>query len=313
MDVADLIEKGKIKRVFRARRKWNIPNLFYHITQRAAGKEPLFIEDDDYVAMLGFMKEACARHEIEIHAFCLMPNHIHLLLRPLQRNLSEFMRNMLSRYAARFNRKYERKGHLFGGPYRQAVCLEDAYVLAVSLYIHLNPVRAGLVSDPVKYRWATTRLYCEGSTRKSFVKTSAVLGLISSKDGKARKEQRKRYRDILRKASDLEIGEVMEQEGVIENFLTHLRGVIPSSLGSFFKINKFPAEIGINLISIEELDEKIKEIREDPMGKRPETLKARRFLIEQLIARGYKREEIAQRLGMSRKTIYNILRKAPSL
>ena len=94
MDVADLIEKGKIKRVFRARRKWNIPNLFYHITQRAAGKEPLFVEEDDYLAMLGFMKEACARHEIEIHAFCLMPNHIHLLLRPLQRNLSEFMRNM---------------------------------------------------------------------------------------------------------------------------------------------------------------------------------------------------------------------------
>ena len=184
-------------------------------------------------------------------------------------------------------------------------------MLAVSLYIHLNPVRAGLVSDPVKYRWATTRLYCEGSTRKSFVKTSAVLGLISSKDGKARKEQRKRYRDILRKASDLEIGEVMEQEGVIENFLTRLRGVIPSCLGNFFKINKIPAEMGINLISIEELEEKIREIREDPMGKRPETLKARRFLIEQLIARGYKREEIAQRLGMSRKTIYNILRKAP--
>ena len=312
MDVIELIEKGKIKRVFRARRKLNFPNIFYHITQRAAGKEPLFVEDDDYLAMISFMKEASIQYNMNIHAFCLMPNHIHLLLQPQERNLSDFMRSMLSRYAARFNRKYERKGHLFGGPYRQAVCLEDAYVLAVSVYIHLNPVRAGLVSDPIKYRWATTRLYCHGSKNPSFVDAAPVLQLISSKEGNPGKDERTRYKDILKRAADLEVGEVMEQEGVIENFVKRLREVIHPSAGGFFRTNKIPSTVGVDLLSFEQLEAKVEEIRQGLLDKKPESAKAKRFVIEQLIARGYKREEIARRLGMSRKTVYNLLRKAPS-
>ena len=71
-----------------------------------------------------------------------MPNHVHLLLSPTESNLYDAMRDVFARYAMMFNRKYERKGHLFGGPYRQAVCLDDSYLLAASLYIHLNPVKA---------------------------------------------------------------------------------------------------------------------------------------------------------------------------
>ena len=77
-----------------------------------------------------------------------MPNHVHFLLRQNEANLHEAMRDLFSRYARRHNKKYERKGHLFGGRYRQAVCLDESYFLAVSLYIHLNPVRAGLVVQP---------------------------------------------------------------------------------------------------------------------------------------------------------------------
>ena len=121
----DLIEKVNIRRFFRATRKLTVPGLVSHITQRAAGKEPLFIEDADY---------------------------LYMLLSPTQENLYDAMRDLFSRYAMRFNRKYERKGHLFGGPYRQAVCFDNGYLLAASLYIHLNPVRASIVADPLDYR-----------------------------------------------------------------------------------------------------------------------------------------------------------------
>ena len=179
MDPLELIRQGKIKRYFRATRKLNIPNMVSHITQRAAGKEPLFLENGDYLFMLALLKEIANNHTLRIYAFCLMQNHIHLLLSPEEDNLYDAMRDLFSRYAMKFNRKYERKGHLFGGPYRQAVCLDDSYLLAASLYIHLNPVKAGLVVDPQVYRWSSCRLYYEVNAPESYVDPNFILRLLS--------------------------------------------------------------------------------------------------------------------------------------
>ena len=141
MEPIDLIRQGKINRFFRATRKLNVPNLVFHITQRAAGKEALFLEDGDYLFMLGLMKEISQNRSLNMYAFCLMPNHLHLLFSPANANLYDTMRDLFSKYARNFNRKYERKGHLFGGPYRQAVCLDDSYLLASSLYLNVNVPR----------------------------------------------------------------------------------------------------------------------------------------------------------------------------
>jgi REP element-mobilizing transposase RayT len=123
----ELIRQGKLKRIFRAKQKLTVPDIVSHITQRAAGKDPLFLEETDYLFMLANMKDIIQKRSLDIYAFCLMPNHIHLLASPREDELHESMRDLFSRYAMMFNRKYERKGHLFAGPYRQAVCLEDAY------------------------------------------------------------------------------------------------------------------------------------------------------------------------------------------
>lgn len=122
MDLENLIRSGKIKRFFRATRKLNVPQLILHITQRAAGKEPLFLEDADYLYLVWLLKEISMSHHLKIYAFCLMPNHLHLLFSTEEANLYDAMRNLFARYATRFNRKYGRRGHLFGGPYRQAIC-----------------------------------------------------------------------------------------------------------------------------------------------------------------------------------------------
>ena len=151
-DFNDLVRRGKIKRIFRARKKVTEPNLVSHITQRAAGKEPLFLEDSDYLFMLARLKKVSKNRSLEIYAFCLMPNHVHILLSPREDELSLAMKELFGPYAMMFNRKYERKGHLFGGPYRQAVCMDDSYLLAASLYIHLNPVKAGIAENVLDYR-----------------------------------------------------------------------------------------------------------------------------------------------------------------
>jgi putative transposase len=304
MDAIDLITHGKIKRYFRATRKLNTPNLVSHITQRAAGKEPLFLEDDDYLFMLGLQKEIAQNYSLAIYAFCLMPNHIHLLFSPREDNLYDAMRDMFSRYAMRFNRKYERKGHLFGGPYRQAVCLDDGYLLSASLYIHLNPVKAGLARTPHHYRWSSCRLYYDDNAPKSFIDPDFILGLLS-RSGLERKE---RYRLLLKKGREITTEHVLEQKDAIDRFHSNVASIFPPLFRKADKKRQIAAFSGIDLLSIDELERKIEFVKTGNFSNKPESRRAKKYLIEQLIARGFKRSEIAERLEVSPKTIYNILK-----
>ena len=304
MDPTDLIRQGKIKRYFRATKKLNVSGLVFHITQRAAGKEPLFVEDKDYLFMLGLLKEIVDKYLLAMYAFCLMPNHVHLLLSQSQENLYDAMRDLFSRYAMMFNKKYERKGHLFGGPYRQAVCLDDTYLLAVSLYIHLNPVRAGLALRPLSYRWTSCRLYCEDDAPESFTDPNFVLNLLSNDES----EKKKRYRHLLKSSGDFEIQEVLEEKDAIEHLLFTLTSIFPALFKDIEKKKQIAEFSGIDLLSIDELEKMVEEMKKDYPFRKPESREAKKYLIEQLISRGYKRDEIAGRLGISRKTVYNILK-----
>ncbi len=307
MDPIDLIRRGKIERYFRARYKLNTAHFVNHITQRAAGKEPLFLEKSDYLAMISLLKEISQAYSLRTYAFCLMPNHVHLLFRPEEENLYDAMRDLFSRYAASFNRKYERKGHLFGGPYRQAVCLDDTYLLAASLYIHLNPVRAGLVRDPLAYRWSSCKLYCDGALPKSFVDPKFILGFLSEEES----ERIRRYRDLLRNGQKMETRHVLEQQDAVDAFRSNLASLFPSVFKRVDQGKRIAKSLGVKLLVLGELERRIEDVRKNRFPNKPETRQARRYLIEQLIARGYTRLEIAERLGISRKTVYNLLRGLP--
>jgi putative transposase len=301
MDPIELIKTGRIKRYFRATKKLNVPRLVFHITQRAAGKEPLFVEDSDYLFMLWLMKEMSASHSLRMYAFCLMPNHTHFLMSTTEQNLYDAMRDLFSRYAMRFNKKYERKGHLFGGPYRQATCLDDSYLLAASLYIHLNPVRAGLAADPLSYRWSSCRLYCTERDRQSFVDPNFVLGILPEDGGR-----KKRYKLLMEKGMELISGHVLEKHDAIENLRSQLAADFPSVFALVAKARRVAAQARIQVLSMEEIEELTTEAKSGVRAASPESRKAKKFLIEQLIARGYKRREIAEQLGISRKTVYNL-------
>lgn len=304
VDPIELIKEGKIKRFFRATRKLKTPHLVYHITQRAAGSEPLFLEDNDYLFMLGLLKEIAQSNALRMYALCLMPNHVHLLLSPMQENLSDAMRDLFARYAMSFNRKYERKGHLFGGPYRQAVCLHNSYVLAASLYIHMNPVKADLVDNPLKYRWSSIRLYYEDGAPKSFLNPEFILRLLSENEVEAKGS----YRRLLNVGSKLDTGYVLEQEDAIEEFKSKLGSIFSAVFRRIDEKKTMGTISGMNPLTIGDMEDQIMAVKKGYPFNKPLNKKARKHIIEQLIARGYKRSEIAERLGVSIKTVYNILR-----
>lgn len=304
MDPLDLIEKGDIKRFFRATRKLTAPGIVSHITQRAAGKELLFLEDGDYLFMLGLLKDIANKYSLDVYAFCLMPNHVHLLLSPAKENLYDAMRDLFSRYALGFNRKYERKGHLFGGPYRQAVCFDNGYLLAVSLYIHLNPVKATIVTNPLEYRWSSIRLYCDEKAPTSFVNPYFVLNVLSGQES----SRAKNYSRLLKHGSKIETGHVLEKEDSIERFGSKLKAKFPKLFKQVEQEKKIKNPFTIDLLDIDTLEKQIEEMIKNPGPNTPKSRKAKKYVIEQLLARGYKKIEIADRLGISRKTVYNILK-----
>ncbi len=188
MDPIELIRDGKITRYFRATRKLNAPNMVSHITQRAAGKEPLFLEDGDYLAMLGFLKEIANNCMLRIYAFCLMPNHYHILVRmfpehkftdedikkryvtfygddkafpdgwiPSLReklsNLSEFVREIKVGFTRYYNKGHNRRGYFWGDRFKSVIVKNGETLINCLAYIDLNPLRAGIVERPEDYRW----------------------------------------------------------------------------------------------------------------------------------------------------------------
>ena len=301
MTLMDQLENGSIKRIFRARRKINAPGVISHITQRASGADLLFHEEDDYLEMLARLKLVSQTRDLEIIAFVLMPNHLHLLLRQSEANLYEAMQELFSRYAQRHNKKYERKGHLFGGPYRQAVCLDEAYALTVSLYIHLNPVRAGLVHQPTDYRWSSCRLFTESEVGESFVSPQRILELLSHDFSKAKDI----YLEMLEEGRKIKMGEVIEDQRAIHDLQWGLSKIIPLII----KLTSPRKSASRQHWDEAEIQERIAAITEGKYFSMPREREAKKYLVEQLISRGFTRKEIADKAGLSRKTIYNLLKQ----
>jgi len=137
----------------------HFPGAFYHVIARGNGGQKIFRDKQDYKSYLSFLKEYKARFHFVLYAYTLMPNHLHLLLEMSETPLSRLMQILQFRYTRNYNIKYKKWGHLFQGRYKAIVCEKDSYFLELSAYLHLNPVRAGLVERPHQYPWSSYRFY----------------------------------------------------------------------------------------------------------------------------------------------------------
>ncbi len=135
----------------------DIPGLLQHVIVRGIERSDIFLDDDDRALFLERFSKLLVETGTECIAWSLMTNHFHLLLRPRSSKLSSFMRRLLTGYAVVFNLRHDRSGHLFQNRYKSIVCEEDSYLLELVRYIHLNPLRAGLVgsiSALDSYKWS---------------------------------------------------------------------------------------------------------------------------------------------------------------
>jgi len=122
---------------------------YYHIYNRGANRQPIFRTDDNYRFLLRRVKAYATRFDIAVIAYCLMPNHYHFLLRQDgPHSISRFVQAVFNSYTKAFNKMFHRSGTLFAGPFRAVWVDRDEYLLHLCRYIHLNPVRAGLVASP---------------------------------------------------------------------------------------------------------------------------------------------------------------------
>lgn len=127
----------------------------YHITSRGNARQAIFLNEEDFTAFLGILNSVVRRYNFLLHAYCLMNNHYHLLIETPEGNLSKGMRQLNGLYAQRFNQRHQRVGHLLQGRYQSILVDKENYLLELSRYIVLNPVRAGMVKEPKDYRWSS--------------------------------------------------------------------------------------------------------------------------------------------------------------
>ncbi len=141
-----------------------IPGVATHVIQRGNNRSSCFYEEADYAYFLKHLEEQAAKHGCTIHAYCLMTNHVHLLLTPVHHDsLGSMMKGLGQRYVQYVNRTHQHTGTLWEGRYRSGMMKDEAHVLCCYRYIELNPVRAGMVDRPEQYRWSSYRANAGGA------------------------------------------------------------------------------------------------------------------------------------------------------
>jgi len=168
------------------------PGAVYHVIVRGNGGRDIFPSDQDRYRFYLFLQEGQERFGHRIHAFCLMTNHVHLVLQVQEISLSRIVQNLSQRYTMWVNWREGQRGHLFQGRYQAVLVDADTYLLELIRYIHLNPVRAGMVKRVEDYRWSSHRAYL-GKENIPWLSTDWMLAQFSSHRAFARR----RYREFI--------------------------------------------------------------------------------------------------------------------
>jgi putative transposase len=164
-----------------------LPGFALHVVQRGINRNPCFLNDGDFAAYLKLLSEFSTRFNCAVHAYCLMTNHVHLLVTPRAADsCSLLMKNVGQCHVQRVNHRLGRSGTLWEGRFHSCLVNTDSYVLACYRYIELNPVRAGMVSSPDQYRWSSYATNAHGIPNALLTAHSAYEALAEQSDLRAR-------------------------------------------------------------------------------------------------------------------------------
>ena len=170
----------------------DLPGVAQHIVQRGNDRQPCFAHTADYLRYRQEFGEAAIKHGCAVHCYVLMTNHVHLLVTPAEPGgASRLMQATGRRYVASFNARHRRTGTLWGR-FKSALVDTEHYALACYRYIELNPVRAGMVADPLHYRWSSIHHNADGATEPRLQAHPAYLQLGASDEAR-----RAAYRQLI--------------------------------------------------------------------------------------------------------------------
>lgn len=186
----------------REKRVW-FPGAMYHIMARGNYRQNIFNDKEDYDVFLVLMYDAMKQYNFQVHAYCLMTNHYHILLDTSDKEIWLIMKKINQLYAAYFNEKNQLIGHLFQGRYKSSLVQNDAYFLQTSRYIHLNPVKAKMVSYAEDYLWSSYRTFI-GMDQNKIVTVEKIYTYFKSPTNLAYREfvedtTLNRYEETIRK------------------------------------------------------------------------------------------------------------------
>ncbi len=153
----------------------------YHVTSRGDRQEDIYDDDDDRQLFLSVMASVCESCNWICHAYCLMSNHYHLLVETPDANLSRGMRQLNGVYTQTFNRRHGRVGHVFQGRYKAILVDRENYLLELSRYIALNPVRAGMVASAKDWPWSSYRATIGQTKKPDYLNTEWLLAAFAKR------------------------------------------------------------------------------------------------------------------------------------
>lgn len=151
----------------------------YHIILRSVNQQIIFEEESDYLKFLYILSDCKEKYDFDIYAYCLMSNHIHLILNDHNNKLSSIFQSLGTRFARWYNQKYQRFGHLFQDRFFSSPILDNSYFINALIYIHANPVKNNLCRYITEYRWSSARAYF--GSNDALVNTTYAYELAGSK------------------------------------------------------------------------------------------------------------------------------------
>jgi len=166
-----------------------VPDLIRHVMARGNARMPIFLDDCDYRQFVYQLGDVLEEFSIVCWNYCVMPNHYHLTVQPTRANLSAAIRKLNGTYGMWWNRRHGRVGHVFQGRFKDQIVDRDAYLIALSTYVVMNPVRAGLVSHPEQWPWSSYRSTAGLSPAPAFLSTESTLRLFGDEPETALQER----------------------------------------------------------------------------------------------------------------------------
>jgi len=213
---------------------------YHHVVNRGVEQRNIFLEDENNDTFLKIVCEVCTKFNVTLHSYCLMPNHYHLLIETEDENLSKVMRAVNSQYAAYFNRKNKRIGHLWQGRFKSWFVTDEAYLYTLIKYIEFNPLKAKIVKTLYDYPYGSYQTFCTEKAPIECLKNSLMLREFKTR------EERKEFFDswydeaVLKevvKASSLVVSSVPTQT-LSKKFLVKLFAKYSSKQELNLKIKK---------------------------------------------------------------------------